>query len=185
MPNQWVRKRETIRHYDQTADTYDRQYAEEQNAKIAKALENLPKIDNAVTLDVGCGTGLLFHHIANYAKLIVGIDTSLRLLKRAKTRVFNNVMLIRADADHMPFRSNIFSFAFAFTLLQNMPDPHATLEEIRRITQKNALIAVTGLKKEFTQEAFTELLKDAKLEPLSTESDEKLKDYIAVCRKRS
>jgi ubiquinone/menaquinone biosynthesis C-methylase UbiE len=174
-----------MKHYDQTAKVYDKQYEEEQNAKIDAALESLTPTNNAIILDAGCGTGLLFKRVAVHAKLIIGIDTSLKLLKQAKNKIktFNNIMLIQADADHMPFPDESFTVTFAFTLLQNMPKPNTTLEEIKRITSQNASTIVTGLKKNFSQESFTQLLENARLEIVNMKTDEKLKDFVAVCRK--
>jgi ubiquinone/menaquinone biosynthesis C-methylase UbiE len=183
MPNQWKQKRSTIRHYDRTARVYDTQYGEEQNTKITAALENLNQIDNTVVLDAGCGTGLLFPHVAKHARLIVGIDTALALLKQAKNKAPANTHIIRADADRTPFPDKAFTLAFALTLLQNMPQPKTTLEEIKRVTHQNASIIITGLKKNFTQENFIQLLENAQLEIVSMKTDEKLKDYIAVCHK--
>lgn len=189
MSKQWKQKRSAIRHYNQTAETYDTQYKEEQDAKIAAALENLRINNNAIILDAGCGTGLLFSQISKQAKLMVGIDMSESLLKQAKTKAktkaetFSNVAIIKADADHTPFPANTFTHTFALTLIQNMPNANETLEEIKRITPQNATIIITGLKKHFTLEKFTQLLTNAELEIISLKTYEKMKDYVAICRK--
>jgi ubiquinone/menaquinone biosynthesis C-methylase UbiE len=188
MPNPWKQKRSAIRHYDQTAETYDQQYMEEQDLKIAIALEALPQpIDkNAVILDAGCGTGLLFPNIARKTKQTVGIDTSIKSLKKAKakTKTYHNTALIKADADFLPFKAEIFTHIFAFTLVQNTPNPKSTIEEMQRVTQRDATLVITGLKKHFTRTAFVKLLENARLEILALKTDEELKDLVAVCRKR-
>ncbi|HVP41640.1 MAG TPA: methyltransferase domain-containing protein [Candidatus Krumholzibacteriaceae bacterium] len=185
MPNLWKQKRSTIRHYDQTAETYDQQYMEEQNIKIATALKALtqPVGKNAVILDAGCGTGTFFPHIARKTKQTIGIDTSLKLLKKAKIKAHPNVALIRADADFLPFKADIFTHVFAFTLIQNTPNPQGTMEEFKRVTHRNAILVVTGLKKHFTQTAFIKLLENVRLVILILKADEGLKDFVAVCRK--
>jgi hypothetical protein len=63
-----------------------------------------------------------------------------------------------------------------------MPNPLATLEEIKRTSIKGGIIAVTALKKEFSQEEFTKLLTNAQLEMLTMKTDERLKDHVAICR---
>jgi ubiquinone/menaquinone biosynthesis C-methylase UbiE len=187
MPNQWKQKRSAIRHYNRTAETYDQQYTEEQNLKITSALGALaqPVGKNAVILDVGCGTGTLFPHIARKTKQTVGVDASAELLKKAqaRTKTHKNIALIRVDVDFLPFKAESFTHTFAFTLLQNMPNPEDTLEEIKRVTRRDARIVITGLKKHFTQTAFVGLLKDARLKILTLKTDEELKDFVAVCRK--
>jgi ubiquinone/menaquinone biosynthesis C-methylase UbiE len=187
MLNEWKQKKDVINRYDRTAKTYDVQYSEEQNAKIEVALEDLRIDDEAVILDAGCGTGLLFSHIAKFARLIVGIDTSLNLLKQAKAKAknYSNTAIVRADTDHEPFIAETFTHAFAFTLLQNIPKPAATLEEIKRITRlKEASFIVTGLRKQFTLEGFKLLITSAQLEITSLRTNDRLKDYVATCRKR-
>jgi 2-polyprenyl-6-hydroxyphenyl methylase/3-demethylubiquinone-9 3-methyltransferase len=186
MPNQWKQKRSAIRHYDLTAETYDQQYMEEQNTKIAIALEALPRpMDkNAVVLDAGCGTGLLFPHITRKAKQIMGVDISASLLKEAKTKAKANIALIRADADFLPFKAETFTNTFAFTLVQNTPNPQGTIEEIERAAQPDATIVITGLKKHFTLSAFVKLLENVRLEILTLKTDKELKDFVAVCQKR-
>jgi ubiquinone/menaquinone biosynthesis C-methylase UbiE len=186
MPNQWKQKRSAIRHYDQTAKTYDRQYTEEQNVKMGVALESLtqPIDKNAVILDVGCGTGLLFPHTARKAKQTVGMDISVKLLKKAKTKGYHNSALIKADADFLPFQPETFTHAFAFTLLQNTPNPQRTMDEIKRVTQRDAIFVITGLKKHFTQTVFVRLLENVRLKILTLRTNVELKDFVAVCRKR-
>jgi ubiquinone/menaquinone biosynthesis C-methylase UbiE len=174
-------------HYDQTAASYDAQYSKEQNAKMEAALHNIVLEENDIVLDVGCGTGLLFPHIADKTQLLIAIDISRSLLKQAKKRAKQhpNIALIQADADQTPFKTQTFHALFTVTLLQNMPNPKATLREIERITRPEATIALTTLKKRFTQESITELLKKAKLKITILKTTAKMKDYIITCQKQA
>jgi ubiquinone/menaquinone biosynthesis C-methylase UbiE len=161
---------------------YDVRYAEEQEAKYKAALERLNIARNSKILDVGCGTGLLFSHIAAEAKTIVGVDISGKLLLHAKERArdFRNVHLVQADADHLPFKDNYFSMVFAFTVLQNMPKPLETLNEFKRNAKLDAPVVVTGLKKAFSLEAFRGVLHSVGLQVISLVADDVLKCYVAV-----
>jgi ubiquinone/menaquinone biosynthesis C-methylase UbiE len=180
---EWKEKRRTMRHYDHQAKVYDVQYMEEQNAKIEDALNSMEHKLNGLVLDMGCGTGFLFHHINKTTKLLVGIDTSSKLLQEAKkrTKSIPNTVLIRADADNTSFPNHIFDRVFALTLLQNMPNPTKTLMEMKRVSKPEAVFVLTGLKKKFTQESFVDLLKQAGLKVSTLKTDERLKGYIAVC----
>jgi len=173
-----------MRRYDSTADIYDMRYAEEQAAKIEAALEGLNKENYGQVLDAGCGTGILFGYVANRAKTTVGLDISTKILLQAKKHAknFQNVHLILADADNMPLKENTFNHVFGITLIQNTPDPAKTLNEIRRVTERDSVIVVTGLKKAFTLEGFEELLWNASLKIVALR-DEGLKCYVAVCTK--
>jgi ubiquinone/menaquinone biosynthesis C-methylase UbiE len=180
--NKWNQKRKTMRRYDLTAEMYERRYAEEQAAKYKAALEHLNITRNSRVLDVGCGTGLFFNQVAAETRTVVGVDISRKLLLQAQERghQFQNVHLVQADADHLPFKNNYFNVVFAFTVLQNMPKPLETLSEIKRNVGRDAPIVVTGLKKAFSLEAFQALLKDAGLRIVSLADADALKCYVAV-----
>jgi len=182
--NEWNKKRSVKHRYNLTAHIYDMQYAEEQTAKIEAALESLKIEKQSLVLDAGCGTGLLFGYVADKAETTVGLDTSRKILLQAKKRGknFQRLYLILADADNMPFNRNIFSHVFAITLIQNMPNPAKTLNEIKRVAKNDAVIVITGMKKAFTLEKFEKLLNDAGFN-IITLKDEGLKCYVAVCTK--
>jgi len=182
---EWTKKREVMRHYDSSASIYDTQYTEEQNAKMETALNSTSLNKDSVVLDAGCGTGLLFKHIEKSAKLIVNLDISLKILKKAKKRVKQHpkVAVIRADADSTPFQNNVFDSTFAITLLQNMPNPLATLHEMKRVNKGHAIMVITGLKKKFSQEAFVKLLYKARLNVSTMKTNSQINGTIAICRK--
>ena len=175
-----------MKRYDLTAHIYDMQYTEEQAAKIEAALKSVNMERYRLVLDAGCGTGLLFSYVADNAETTVGIDISRKILLQAKKRAenFPNVLLILADADHMPLKENVFSHVFAITLIQNTPNPVKTLNEIKRVAREDAMIVVTGLKKTFTLEELEKLLQETALKIIALQ-DEGLQCYVAVCTKLS
>jgi ubiquinone/menaquinone biosynthesis C-methylase UbiE len=179
----WNQKRGNIQHYDQQAQIYDIQYVEEQNAKIKTALANLQLGADETVLDLGCGTGFLFEHLAHRVGLLVGVDVSLNVLVEAKKRAKkgSNIHIIRADADNTPFVDGCFDKVFSITVIQNMPEPLKMLLEIKRVSKPCALFVVTGLKKKFTKESFVELLKAAQLNVVVLVSGEHLKCFVAIC----
>ena len=179
--NKWNQKRTIMRCYDSTAEMYEIRYAKEQATKYKAALEHLD-INSGSVVDVGCGTGLLFSEVAAEAQEVVGVDVSGKLLLQARerARIFRNVQLVQADADHLPFKNDHFSVVFAFTMLQNMPKPLETLSEIKRIAECGASVVVTGLKKVFSFEAFQALLREAGLQVVFHDETDSLKCYVAV-----
>jgi ubiquinone/menaquinone biosynthesis C-methylase UbiE len=183
---EWEKKREVMERYDLTAHMYDMRYAEEQEAKFEAALKSLKAKNYGRVLDAGCGTGLLFRHIALKAEMVVGLEISKNMLLKAKEHAesFRNVHLVLADADFIPFKDGVFRMVFVFTLIQNMPEPAKTLKEIRRVAEDNAQIVVTGLKKIFSLQMFKKLLQNADLKIVSFEG-ERLKCYVATCLKFS
>jgi ubiquinone/menaquinone biosynthesis C-methylase UbiE len=93
------------------------------------------------------------------------------------------INLILADADSMPLKERIFDYVFAITIMQNMPNPVQTLNEIVRVSKGDAVFIVTGLKKIFSRKAFEELLWKAGMCIVTLKDDEGLKCYVATCRK--
>lgn len=168
--------------YNLTAHIYEARYAEEQVAKIKAALEATSIKKHSVVLDAGCGTGILFDYIANQAKTIIALDISKKILSEAKNRAkkLQNIHLILADADNMPLKQKAFTHVFGITLLQNMPKPAKTLNEIKRVAKANARIILTGMKKAFTLKQFENLLQNAALKTMFLKH-EGLICYVAVC----
>ena len=162
---------------------YDARYKEEQEAKYHAALTSMKP--TGLVLDVGCGTGLLFTHVASQSEQIVGVDISKKLLLQVNERDDKprNVELIQADADHLPFENGQFNVVFAFTVLQNMPKPYKTLTEIRRSSARGSCVVVTGLKKVFSTEALKNLLHNAGFKVVSVKDERNLKCYVALGRK--
>ena len=181
----WSQKREVMRGYDSMADIYDSRYALEQESKYKVALESIRL--SGVVLDVGCGSGLFFKHVSTGAILIVGIDSSRGLLLKAQKNSYGrrNVHLIRADADYLPLKDNLFNAVFAFTILQNMPKPVVTLKELGRVAKPDAQLVVTGLKKVFSMDSLHTILKRSGLSQVSLIDDDALSCYVVVSLKCS
>jgi ubiquinone/menaquinone biosynthesis C-methylase UbiE len=175
----WRSKRKVMHAYDITAEIYDERYREEQHRKYRKALEVVDVLDAAI-LDAGCGSGLFFSEVADRVKVVVGVDVSKKLLLKAKANAVNNVFLVQADADHLPFRDHIFDAAFSFTVLQNMPKPSQTLEEIGRVIVRGGEMVITGLKKAFPQTSFHDLVESSGLTTGAFRDEEDINCYIAV-----
>ena len=177
----WKDKRIVMRRYNLTAEMYEGRYAKEQKSKYVAALENVVVADEVV-LDVGCGSGLFFREIAAQAKMIIGLDISRKLLLQAKhhAAAFGNVFVLQADADYLPFGEGVFDLVFAFTVLQNMPDPSATLKELKSVAKTAGKIVVTGLKRFFSLTAFMDFLEASGLTLVTFVDREDLKCYVSV-----
>ncbi|MBS7606490.1 methyltransferase domain-containing protein [Candidatus Bathyarchaeota archaeon] len=184
----WRLKRKVIQHYDALSKVYNALYGYEQSLKIEEALKFVNINLSDVVLDVGCGTGILFKHIFNSAGLIVGIDISSQTLNVAKKTLrgigLDKISLIRADADFLPFKDRIFDKVFAITLLQNMPNPTLTVNEIMRVAKDDAEIVLTGLKKFFSKESFLKILEESGMSFHLLNTGDNIKCHIAICGKR-
>jgi ubiquinone/menaquinone biosynthesis C-methylase UbiE len=178
-PMAWRSKRKVMHAYDVTAEIYDERYSLEQHRKYQKALESVP-VEGAKVLDVGCGSGMFFPEVADEASLVVGVDVSFGLLLKAKEHTTKNVHIVQADADHLPFRDGTFEAAFSFTVLQNMPKPQKTLQEIKRVITPKGKIATTGLKKAFPNTTFHNLIQQSGMQTTAFIDEQEINCYIAT-----
>ena len=112
-------------YYDDIAEGYDSLHKDEQMKKL-----NIIKqeIKDGKILDVGCGTGFSLDTFN-----AVGMDPSIKLLKKSKRFVINAV------AEHLPFKDNSFDTVISVTAIQNFYDVKKGLEEIRRVGKSFAL----------------------------------------------
>lgn len=177
----WKDKCKVMQRYDLTAEMYEERYSGEQKAKYLAALE-IVNVSSHIVLDVGCGTALFFSQVDSQADIIVGVDISHKLLLKAnqQAKASGNAFILQADADHLPFRDNLFDDVFAFTVLQNMPNPTETLAELKRSAKVGGKVVVTGLKKAFPLPKFMDVLEGSGLCSASFIDRQNLNCYVAI-----
>jgi ubiquinone/menaquinone biosynthesis C-methylase UbiE len=141
------RKLEIARLYDSSSSIYNKRYKEIQFRKYSHIGDIFTR--SGTTLDVGCGTGLLFCLLGEKAGLLVGVDTSRKMLQIASRHMKGEAKgdLIRADAESLPFRENVFATVTSVTVLQNLSEPQKAIGEIARVTISGGRIAISCLKK--------------------------------------
>ncbi|MEM0440477.1 MAG: class I SAM-dependent methyltransferase [Candidatus Caldarchaeum sp.] len=119
--------------YDVLNTGYDELYGEEQRVKYRRAFEQAPKNFSRI-VDVGCGTGLLreFLREQHVDAEYVGVDVSSGMLNKAREKIDSSTHLVQADAHRLPFRDQVFSHVFSFTVVHHL-EPKRFLEEALRI----------------------------------------------------
>ena len=173
-------KQEVKESYDNLGSRlYDLRYEEEQRKKYETILAEVEVGEREIILDNGCGTGLLLEHLSATA---IGLDISSSMLSKALTRIRNvyDKHLIQGDAENLPLRGHVFGRIFAITLIQNTPNKARALEEIARVGYKGTIVAVTALKKAFSEEAFRHIIESAGFVIMNLINEENLSDIIAV-----
>ena len=138
-----ARKLELKRRYGETAFMYERRYEQIQREKYEIVTKNLPRVSKV--LDLGCGTGMLLSELARRSEFVVGIDSSSEMLELARKRR-DSTALVLADADYLPFANRSFDAVVSVTLLQNMPNPKATIREVARVAKPGGIVIMTTLK---------------------------------------
>jgi SAM-dependent methyltransferase len=131
-----------------TQSQFPRQLAEDKHwwfSSRTRALLNM--LDGAVgrsggprrVLDVGCGAGNMFHHLARYGS-VVGVENNPKPLQVAVERGYD-VRL--APAESMPFPEGSFDLIAALDVIEHCVDDVAVLREIHRVAAPGALLVIT------------------------------------------
>ncbi|NVM03222.1 MAG: methyltransferase domain-containing protein [Candidatus Helarchaeota archaeon] len=182
--NSIKKKFDIISKYNQTAKHYDKRYNSIQNLKFNSIFKKMKEFKTNIVLDLGCGTGLLFDLIKNNTNLLVGMDISKKMLNIAlKREKNNNLHLVCADADFLPFRKNIFSTIFSITVLQNLPNPVFSINEVSRVCKNGGLTIFTILKKGLELKKFENMFKKTNLKEIFTWNMQETEDYATIRKK--
>ncbi|MHA1301661.1 MAG: class I SAM-dependent methyltransferase [Candidatus Helarchaeota archaeon] len=154
-----------------------------QNLKFKSLIKKIQIFNMDLILDLGIGTGLLFDFLKNSNSMFVGIDISKNMLKIAqKNNKDDRLHLICADADFLPFRKNIFSAIFSITVLQNLPNPKSSIDEVIRVCKKGGLTFFTILKKDLTLKQFENMF-NRKLKKIFTWDMKETEDFATIRKK--
>lgn len=104
-------------------ETFNPSYFKEHEELIESFVKN-----NGLKLEIGCGFGRLLRFSD-----AIGIDLSLSMLRKARSRVPNEIVC--ASATHIPFRDNVFETVYSCETLMHIPyeQIQAVRKEIVRV----------------------------------------------------
>lgn len=130
-----------MQYYNEIAKGYDELYKEEQLNKISIIKKHIkPK---GLLLDIGAGTGISTRAFEDQA-VCIALDPSIEMLKQYKG------LKVVAKAEHLPFKDSTFNAIVSVTALHHA-DIDQALKEIKRVSKKDAQLALTILKKSNVQ----------------------------------
>jgi demethylmenaquinone methyltransferase / 2-methoxy-6-polyprenyl-1,4-benzoquinol methylase len=94
-------------------------------------------------LDVACGTGAVALELARrYGCRVTGVDQSPEMLDSARRRIGNEVALVEARAEALPFEDAAYDGLTFTYLLRYVDDPAATMRELARVVRPGARVAM-------------------------------------------
>jgi len=106
----------------------------------------------ARVLEVGCGPGFFSPYIADAVEhgSLVLCDLQGPMLHLARTRLnaHPNVVYAQGDAISLPFASDRFDTVFLATVLGEVPDPGACVDEIRRVLRPRGALVVSETRRD-------------------------------------
>jgi ubiquinone/menaquinone biosynthesis C-methylase UbiE len=83
-------------------------------------------------LEVGCGTGLILHRTAQFARTAIGIDLSGGMLAKAAAR---GLRVAQASATALPIATASVDVAYSYKVLAHIPDIQGALREMARVVR--------------------------------------------------
>jgi ubiquinone/menaquinone biosynthesis C-methylase UbiE len=130
-----------LSHFDVPIKAKDRTRNVNHRLKFEEILGGIGEIGTGNCLELACGNG---SHAASLLEAYpnigyVGIDIAPIRLRETRERIGRreNVLLVQATLDVLPFRDNAFSAVYTASALQYLEDPVFGLSEARRVLKKN------------------------------------------------
>ncbi len=131
----------------------------DEEVRIARLLMGLGAGDTV--LDIACGPGNFtrrFAAVVGPQGLAIGIDASETMLARGAAELeradVDNVVLIRGDAIHLPFRDSSVDAVCCFAALHLFAEPFDALDEMRRVLTATGRVAImTSVRRQVTPSA--------------------------------
>ena len=104
---------------------------------------------NLQLIDIGCGTGYFTQYLSGFCKNIVGVDTSMDMIKYAMKKIEARsqrsearIKYIIADAESLPFKERSFDISVSVTAVNFFKNPAKAVSEAVRISRKKIFLGV-------------------------------------------
>jgi len=157
---------------------YDLRYEEEQLSKYKAILDKLCYAK--LTLDNGCGTGLLLPLLKQY---VVGLDISAELIAAARKRAKNHHLLL-GDSEYLPLRDRVFDSVVSITVIQNLSEPKRLVEESIRVTRPGSTIIISSHKRIYTKKEIRNLVENEQMIIEKVFTHENINDWVVVSTRK-
>lgn len=99
----------------------------------------LPPVDLA--LDAGAANGEYVPHLLQRARRVVAVDLDAARVAqlRARFRETENVFVVQASVDALPFRDRAFGLVWASEIVEHLPSIEASLGEFERVSDEHVV----------------------------------------------
>ncbi|MEM2506524.1 MAG: class I SAM-dependent methyltransferase [Candidatus Aenigmatarchaeota archaeon] len=109
--------------------------------RLAETILNASNLSADYALEVGCGQGTFTMLMSKKVRHVVAIDISYKALMIAKFLLkmktnCGKISFIACDAEHLPFRENIFDIVYSRDLLHHVSDSERVILEMKRVAKK-------------------------------------------------
>lgn len=120
-------------------------YLQEKDVIVATFKKRLEQIENYLKsgklLDVGCAYGFFLELANKNGWQAQGLEISEAAYRYAKNSL--KLPVLNKTLEDAKFKSESFDAVTLFDVIEHLPDPKATVKEVRRILKPNGLIVIT------------------------------------------
>jgi SAM-dependent methyltransferase len=112
-------------------------------------------------LDAGCGDGVDTLHLASSNNCqVVAVELSQEGVAQTARRTSgcHNVMVVRADLEHLPIQDGVFDFVYSYGVLHHLPHPELGFRELVRVLRPGGALAIYVYEDFSTRTPFERLL---------------------------
>ena len=105
---------------------------------LSKMTARFPETRRQTLLDVGCGTAGMTIAGTRTFGTVIGADVALRWLVMGQQRIREagvNAILVAANAEHLPFRGEVFDAAAADAVVEHVADSRKMRDEVIRVLE--------------------------------------------------
>ncbi len=137
--------------FDEWPDPYDRWFTTPIGTLVKKyeaelLLDLLVPCSGEMILDAGCGTGVFTLDFLALGAHVIGLDSSLPMLRRAREKAGSYPFrIVSGDILHLPFPENFFNRVVSVTALEFIEDARGAIGELFRVTKRGGSIVVATL----------------------------------------
>jgi len=126
--------------YDELSAGYDERY---EQSKLKGTVEFLKKFVSGRTVEIGCGTGYWLKRLSDLPVRLVGVDYSKGMLRKANINARKkNIAFVRAKAEELPFKENVFDFAFCVNALHHFQEKEKFLRKTNEMLRNEGSLAI-------------------------------------------
>lgn len=131
-------ERGSMAEFDRIAPVYDETRGPLNRSALDALTRALQRAEARTVVEIGVGTGRVAEPLHRGGWSICGVDLSGEMLRRARAKGLPR--LLRADAEHLPFRDASFDAAVLAHVLHVFSDPSAALRETARVCRRRILL---------------------------------------------
>lgn len=101
-------------------------------------------LSSAISLDVGCSSGIITSAVASLSDRVLGLDYDEVALLATDAVTRARVRFIRGDAMHLPFRDGVVEVVICAQVYEHVPDAKLLVKEIHRVLASDGLVFFSG-----------------------------------------